>query len=675
MPKPQKPNLNIPTPKIKPQAPIPEKVAQPETKKPELNKIVDYVKTEIRNDEIEEGLAEIYQGEDGKLANIQKINIKKTHGIIFRAFFWLLSLAVIGGLVYGGYHYYSLKQAGKSDDISIEVSADNQVVAGKDFSYTITYKNLSAVDLKDVNIKVTYPDNFIYGSGQPVANDQNNNWSIDTIPAKRSGEIKVIGKLVNEVDLNNILIASMTYTPANFSSEFSKQASYNIKVSDFGLNLNFDAPASVLIGETNNISLKYQAKTENYLNNFRVTIVPAENLEFSTSTVATATPGVWQVNDISDKEGSLDLKFKLNSKLTDSQNLVLKFEYSPDGQKYLTFFQKQLPFDIMTKNLNLNLIINGSNKDQAVDFGQTLNYSIAYNNKGDSSIKNIVIMATIDSDFVDWNSLIDKSKGQVRDNKIYWTKEQIPELESLGPNTSGSIDFSIKVKSSGQTDPTKNYQVKSYARFSINTLTDGVTTATASSTASSTNSETLASSTPSVDSTQDSDNNKSNEIINKINSDLSIKEQVRYFNDDNIAVGSGPLPPKVGETTGYKVYWDLTNSLNELDNLVIQTTLPSYVNWDSKNTADIGTIDYSSSTRVVTWNLGRLPITTSKASASFNITVVPTDIQKNKILVLLQSTSILAIDSVTGSKIEKSIPAKTSKLEDEPAIVDDGRVQ
>lgn len=41
--------------------------------------------------------------------------------------------------------------------------------------------------------------------------------------------------------------------------------------------------------------------------------------------------------------------------------------------------------------------------------------------------------------------------------------------------------------------------------------------------------------------------NKSNVIKNLINSDLSLSEKILYFNEDNVPVGSGPLPPKVGE--------------------------------------------------------------------------------------------------------------------------------
>ena len=50
---------------------------------------------------------------------------------------------------------------------------------------------------------------------------------------------------------------------------------------------------------------------------------------------------------------------------------------------------------------------------------------------------------------------------------------------------------------------------------------------------------------------------KSNEIVVDINTGMVFKAEARYFNDDNIAVGSGPLPPKVGETTKYRIFWNI----------------------------------------------------------------------------------------------------------------------
>ncbi|KKQ60935.1 MAG: hypothetical protein US81_C0011G0002 [Parcubacteria group bacterium GW2011_GWE2_38_18] len=643
-----------------PQAPL-------ENSEKEVEKVNNSLQEEIRENEIDEGLSEIYQDENGNLADVKKLDIKKAHGLIYKFLVSVVLLAVIFVIGKYGYEYYLQKTAG-SKAISFTVESEKEIIAGKEFYYTIAYKNFDKVDLKDITITAIFPDNFIYLESSMPTSTNNNTWKIEKLDMRRSGEIKIKGKLIGEEGQKNILLANMHYTPVNFSSEFKKETSFENKISSIGIEFNFEADTDALVGEETSLSIRYKAKAENAINSFRITAEPNNNIEIlnssstvmatsteessatTTDSVATSTannlPGAWLVEQVSDQENELIIKLRFKDKLEQGNLLNLKFEHSIDGQKYLPFLKKEIPFEVMKRNLNLNLIINGSRTDQGIDFDQTLNYSIAYSNKGDTEMTDVVIMAVLESDFLDWKSLDDKNSGVKKNDAIIWTKAEIPGLATITPNTSGSIDFSIKVSPAGEIDPTKKHQVKSYAAFNVGNLK-----------------------------TENKLENRSNEIIGKINSDLSVKEQVKYFNDDNIAVGSGPLPPKVGETTSYKVYWDLSNNLNELTNLKIESTLPQNVNWDNRNQTDLGTIQYDQTSRKITWNIGRLPITVYKAAAEFNISVTPTEEDRNKIMILLSGTTIYANDNSTNSEIKKVNKAKTTKLEDDQIFSEDGRIQ
>jgi hypothetical protein len=175
--------------------------------------------------------------------------------------------------------------------------------------------------------------------------------------------------------------------------------------------------------------------------------------------------------------------------------------------------------------------------------------------------------------------------------------------------------------------------------------------------------------------TKQNEDTKSNTILSKVNSDLKFNEEVRYFSEDNIAVGSGPLPPKVGQTTSFKVYWNLTNNLHELNNLRLESALPDYVTWNDKNRTTVGNIYYDESGRKVVWEIGRLPVSVYEAGAEFNISITPVESDRNKVLVLIPGTNIEATDSETNSTISKVGKAKTTKLEDDPIAVGDGRVE
>lgn len=611
----------------------------------EVEQFEEYAQAEAKESEIENGLSEIYHDDDGKMVDVKTMDIKKGRGLVYKFFAFLFTLALLTGLAWLGYYYFFLRSGDDSSSVSLAISGEPAVEAGKEFYYTVTYKNQDQVEIKDIGLKLTYPENFVFLDASPAAGEKNDSWQISGLAPHRSAEIKIKGKLIGPADASSVILGEMNYTPANFSSQFKKEASFENKISEVGIDFSFDNASAALVGATEEITVKYKARENNYLNAFRLTVEPLPNLEFIKDN-ATATPGVWQISELTPEEKEIRVKFKFKEKTADSQEIKLNFEYSDDGQKYYSFLEKIITLEVMKRDLNLTLIVNGSRTDQGVDFGQTLNYSIVYANKGQTEMKDIVIMAVLESDFLDWKSLDDKNNGLVKNNTVSWSKAEVPNLASLPANAEGTLDFSLKVAARGEIDLSKDYQIKSYAQFSV-----GQVSADAAG-----------------------EDSRSNTIVNKINSDLDLKEQVRYFDDDNIAVGSGPQPPKVGESTSYKVYWTLSNNLNELNNLRIEAALPANVSWNNKSRAGLGNLSYDAVANKIIWEIGRLPITVYKADAEFNISVTPTPADQNKIIVLLQGTTVQATDSVTNAPLNKKLKAKTTKLEDDPVVTDDGRV-
>ncbi|MBI4779605.1 hypothetical protein HY797_04100 [Candidatus Falkowbacteria bacterium] len=670
-------------------------VKRPLASDEEIEAFEEYAENEAKEEEIKDSLAKIYQDDQGNKVDVKKMIIKPKRGLLFNLFTFLIVLFIFGASIYGAYNYIYLKIINNNSSIAIEFEAKKEVMAGEEFYYDLNYKNEDSVDLTKIQIKTVYPDNFIFLESDPKPSRNNNIWEIAELEARRSGAIRIKGKLAGPVDSSNIILADIAYTPENFSSEFKKSAGFEIKINDIGLDFSFNNSSSALVNETNEIIVKFKAKAENYINDFRLNIEHPSEAEIigveltnqtnaagqpanqagtsaippSGLTVKANGPDAWLFGNFGKNENEFRVKFKIKEKKQPNFNIKLKFESpeqasslpagqagSPDIQtvspaKYHVFYEKDFIIDAVKSDLNINLIINGSPFDQGVDFGQTLNYSINYANKGDATMKDIIIMAVLESDFLDWQTLEDKNNGQVSlpagqagGNTISWSKNEISALGELPSGAEGAIDFSLKLKTQAEIDLSKAYQAKSYVQYSI------------------------AGKTVSSDS-------QSNVIINKINSDLSLTEEVKYFNDDNLAVGSGPLPPKVGQATSLKVYWTINNNLHELNDLRISIALPANVRWDAKNRSSIGSLDYDAQTNQVVWQVGRLPVSVYKADAEFNISVSPSEADRNKIMIILPGTNISAIDGETNTQINKTLKAKTTKLEDDDMASGDGIIQ
>ncbi|MFH1823036.1 MAG: hypothetical protein ABH830_05045 [Patescibacteria group bacterium] len=635
---------------------VSEFIRRPLPTEDEVEKFEDIIEEEARADDIKESLTEIYQDDNGDVVNVKKLDIKRKRGFIFWFFSFITLSVILGSLGYGVYYFLF---AGGSDATAFQfsISGEEKVVAGEEFFYEIEYRNLSNVKINNARIEVNYPEDFIILDSSPLPDEKNSVWLINSIEAKARGSIKIKGKIINKEETESIILARITYTPDNFSSEFKKEASFTALVKATGIDFSFDNPSSVLIGDENEIIIGVRSQEENYITDFIIEIEPLENMEIikveagekSKITIEKLKPTSYRISGLGEEKEETIITYIFLEKLVDSQEIIIRINKDEEENKVYNFEEKKISQEIMKSDLNLTLIINGTKNDQATEFGETLNYSIVYTNKGETTMTDVMIMAVLESDFLDWTSLADDNKGREKGNTITWSKEEISSLAELNKNDEGVIDFSLKVSSFDESDLGKNFQIKSYAQYSLG------------------NEEEF----------KENIDNRSNTIINKINSDIKLNEEVRYFSADNIPVGNGPLPPKVGEATSFKVYWTLNNNLHELTNTRVKVKLPNYVSWDNKNRTSVGSLNYDSNNHEVVWQIGRLPITVYRADAEFNISITPVDSDKNKIMVLLPGSEVQAIDNETGATIVKNTKAKTTKLEDDEiaGMNSDGRVE
>lgn len=614
------------------------------------------VQREAREEEIDDNLSEIYRDKNGDLVDVSQLHYKKD-SLFISVIKKIFVLAVLLSLGYGLYFYFS-SQISNNISVDLTMSTPETVKAGEDFSYTISYRNNSKLDLNSLRLELKYPENFVVksveGTGleEASASVAKNYYSLPTLAAGTEVNLIVSGKLIAKKDSANLFAASLSYAPGSFSTEFKKDAATSVMVKDLGFDLNFEYANSALVTEESQVDLIFSNVKDNFFDNFEVSFYFPENIILTnpvkpTSTTATSSAStlmvnkasslVWQVSGLASSSETyhLPVHYRVNKKVADNQEIIIRLSKKNDNGRSYVFAEKTIQLNIMNSNLNLNLILNGSQNDGVASFGDTLNYSLIYSNKSDVKLSDVVIMAALKSDFLDWTNITDKAQGVLGDSTIIWTKEQIPSLVSLDPGEEGQIDFTIPVRAYNDSDLGKSFAITSYAQFNINNRQGGL------------------------------NDSKSNSIITKINSDLKLSEKILYFDANNIPVGSGPLPPKVGQKTAVKVYWQINNNLHELNDTRVVTKLPDYVSFDGKNKATVGDLSFDDNTHSVIWNIGNLPVSTYQAQAEFNISVTPDDSWYNKIMVLLSDSKASAVDSDTKSILEKMSTPKTTKLEDD----------
>jgi len=648
-----------------------------------IEKINDEAVEFNRQRTIKEGLSEIYQDDDGEIIDVKKLQIKPRKGWRWWLGSFLVYLFIIALLATAIFYWFR----GGVDPTAVQLSleAPKSLVAGVEFEYKLKYKNQNKSALKNISLKMEYPQNFIFSDSQPALPENQKEWKIDQLEAGAEGEIVVRGKIINEIGKSNVAVAEMYYSLDNFSSEYKKVATLDSSVESIGLETVLVSDGSALVGEAQKMVLKYKLKEGGSLNHFWLTVEPSDisQVEFISDTsqnagVKLVKPWVWEVSDVDGAEKEVKINFKFIDKVKDKYAFLIKLEareflpvsMEPSGletvassttatssdslnlpatqeQDYL-FHQETTEIQVINNELNLILVANGSDQDQGVNFGQTLNYSLSYANSGSRPIENAVIMAIVEGNIIDWTSLKDKYKAKVNDKAIVWTENEIPELARLAPGDEGIIDFSLKIKDFDKLKGKSfDQQIKSYAKFTAKQEAD-IDGASAE--------------------IKEDENNKSNIIVGKLNSDLLFKESLLYFNDDNVPLGNGPIPFAVGQRTVVRGSWSMLSSLHDLHDVEISLKLPDYVDWADKSNASAGDLSYDQTSRTITWRLSQLNVGQTEIKADFDLAVQPTEAQRRQLLVIMPKAKISAIDSVTDSQLNKEGKIKTSKLEDDIII-------
>lgn len=630
----------------------------------EVKAFEEAVNRELHNEEIEDELSEIY---DEGSENIRSMHLKPRGNSLFVSILKKIFVAAVLACAAYGLFFYLSNRPADATALEFNISSPDKVKAGEEFEYVLNYHNKSKLPLKQLQLEVKYPDNFIFkeahgNSLQSIRNDSKNVFILSDLAPGEKADIRIKGLIIDKKDAAALLSAGLTYNPGDFSSEFKKEAVVSTLIETLGFDVDFEYANAVLAGEKNGIDVYFKDVKPNFLDDFEVSFLFPENIVLLNDNATTTSDNkeellnieksanlLWRARGLAegDKTYRLPIYYQVNRKIDDSQEIIIRFNKKAENGKSYTFLEKNIKLNVMNSDLNLTLILNGSKNDGVANFGDTLHYSLTYANKSDNQINDITVMAMLKSDFLDWNSVKSEQKGVVSDGSILWSKEQIPALASLAPGAEGTIDFSISLNQFNENDLGKNFNVSSVAQFSVSNRP------------------------------ANSQDSKSNIINTKLNSDLTLIDKILYFDDNNTPVGSGPLPPKAGEQTSFRVYWTLKNNLHDLDSVSISMPLPDNVDFNSRNSATTGMISFDQSTRSVVWNISDLPVSTYRADAEFNITIRPGDGDRDRIMVLSPGVSLTANDKETKAVITKKTNPKTTKLEDDDiaSLNNSGRVQ
>lgn len=546
----------------------------------------------------------------------------------FRAFYlankYYFLAILVGVLIIGALAYFAFKKspavAPKDANINISVDVPQSVASGGEAVYKIMVQNNDSQKLISMRLELTYGSGETYENSSPKA--ENISGTLFTVPDLIPGQNAVVivkAKVTGNVNDQKTLDIKLHYKYPGFSSEFIKNQSSTITLLASNVLIELDGPATTNNAQLVLYTIKYQNNSGADIPNTQIKMIYPEGFNFAQ---ATPTPdlgsGTWNIGKLAAAgQGNIQIQGTFNSsspgesKTAEAEFLVLgsNGQYSVQNSSSFSTNISSLPL-LVTQNLQQ------ANSNNIINPGDTLNFTVHYQNNASTVATGVNIQVTLNSKAVDLSSVRTQG-GQVNNNTISWNASGVPQLQSLLPSQSGDLSFSVKIYNPAVKDSSKNLLLASSIQIQSSEYTSAF---------------------------------PGGQLNLKISSPSAINAVLSYI--------SGQLPPQVGKITVYKVRLALTNSSNDFSNGSLSAFIPSGFVASSITGAESGNAQFDSSTNKLTWNVGTLPANIGRFSQprvlEFQITLNPSSSQVNQSPTLIKTINFTANDLFTGQAVSIS---------------------
>lgn len=173
-----------------------------------------------------------------------------------------------------------------SSPVALDVLVSEAVSDGDMVEYVIDYKNPDTRALKDVKIKVDYPDGFDFLEASPIPSENDSSWLVGILDSEQGGKITIRGVQHGLENETKVLKVSLGYAGKNNNFIVFSQRERNIKIVNPLLSISQSVQGingqDINAGENLVYVLKYQNNSDTGLRDAVVTAeIKGSILDFS----------------------------------------------------------------------------------------------------------------------------------------------------------------------------------------------------------------------------------------------------------------------------------------------------------------------------------------------------------------------------------------------------------
>lgn len=546
---------------------------------------------------------------------------KKTRMFTDTVLIIIIALILLGGVA------YLIKNYNIGRNIILEARYLSETIkTGNLEFFELDYKNNNKETIKNVNITMEFPENFVLKSMMPedIFDASTNTINLGTLNSGANGKIKFSGFILGEINTQQFINFSLNYSASGLKMSCKHTLIYLIE--DSVLNLKVSWPKEIYQDSLFSGNISLHNESENILENIEVLIDDRLLIERM---------------DVLDGLTYGSNKLYLNS-LDQNEKIVINFDAlvkNIEGQQNFNFSAKLNGFKQvdLSKNILVNVPkfkVSITPQNSFIQSGNKISFNFNYKNNEDIDLKDIKF------DIQPVNNFIIGELDIRNNTQLSRVGNSILLNEDLAPQASGSFTIDVLLKRN-KVEINQQAGIKAMISYS-----------------------------------------KVGELIQypiyssqiKLLSNLNIESAGYYYSPYGDQLGTGPIPPIVDIPTNYWMFWEAENFGNDLSNFSLTADLPLGLVWTNNKSVLSGNLQYGEISRRIIWSIDDISAQGGEYKARFEVGLIPKIKDIGRVLDLLQNIKFYAQDNFCETQIFGTAENINTDLKDDDLVSGKGKV-
>jgi len=530
-----------------------------------------------------------------------------------------------------GFWYWQRNPYSK-EILKLEILGPEEAAIFQEVEYTVKYKNNGNVRLEEPRLIFEFPEYTLL----PARNASRSEAGWEEGLSRRQeigpeelgdiypGEEKTLqfkGRLFGKEGDIKTAKAWLSYRPKNLQARYESATTFTTEIKSVPLTFDFDLSSKIEAGRDFKFSLNYYSSLDYPLSNLGIKIEYPSGFEFLGSDPQGLAKTEWEISLLNQAEGGrIEITGKLSGEVREQKIFKAALGIWQEDE-FVLLKEITRGVEITRPRLFVFQRINGQSQYIA-NPGGLLHYEIFFRNIGEEPFTDLFLVATLEGRGFDFETVkADLSQFKKGDDSIIWDWRDVPKLRFLGQGEEGKVEFWVNLKDEWEisSPQEKNAILKNTVLIS----------------------------------------QIKEEFETKVNSKLAISQRGYY--QEEVFGNSGPIPPKVGETTTYTIIWQAKNYFNDVKNVKVKAVLPSNVRLTGKifPEQESPKFAFDIQSREIIWMVRDNQVMETGTGVlnpapniAFQVALTPTPDQKGKVLPIIKEAIITGEDQWTESFIE-----------------------